>query len=96
MRCAPSTRNKRRLDLTVIGEVAAGRPFDRDIRPGEAAQIFTGGVMPRGADTVVIQEVARRMGNTVTFDRPEASGRNVRPAGLDFKEGAVLLKRAGG
>src|SRR3954452_12330719 len=40
--------------LSVIGEVAAGRPFERAIGPGEAARIFTGGVVPVGADTVVI------------------------------------------
>ena len=83
--------------LKVIGEVAAGRPFEREIGPGEAARIFTGGVMPPGADTVVIQEVTRRDGDTVIISRPEAGGRNVRPAGLDFKAGAVLLaKRAAG
>src|SRR6476620_4026144 len=44
--------------LTVIGEVAAGRPFASRIGPGEAARIFTGGVIPDGADAVVIQEDA--------------------------------------
>ncbi len=38
------------VHLAVVGEVAAGRPFDREIGPGEAARIFTGGVMPRGAN----------------------------------------------
>src|SRR6266478_8495744 len=42
--------------LALIGEVAAGRPFDGTLGMGEAVRIFTGGVMPRGADTVVIQE----------------------------------------
>jgi molybdopterin molybdotransferase len=77
--------------LTVIGEVAAGRPFDRAIGPGEAARIFTGGVLPPGADSVVIQEVTSRDGDKVTIRRGEAKGRHVRPAGLDFKAGAVLL-----
>src|SRR6202795_476302 len=79
--------------LTVIGEIAAGRPFDREIGPGEAARIFTGGVMPRGADTVVIQEVTTRDGNVVAVKKPEAKGRNVRPEGLDFKAGAALLHK---
>src|SRR3954467_3239099 len=42
--------------LKVIGEVAAGRPFDTALRAGEAVRIFTGGVIPQGADAVVIQE----------------------------------------
>jgi molybdopterin molybdotransferase len=79
--------------LTVVGEVAAGRPFDREIGPGEAARIFTGGVMPRGADTVVIQEVTSRDGDVVAIKRPETKGRNVRPEGLDFKAGAILLAK---
>ena len=79
--------------LTVIGEVAAGRPFDREIGPGEAARIFTGGVMPAGADTVVIQEVTSRDGDVVTLKRPAAKSHNVRPEGLDFKAGATLLAK---
>src|ERR1700730_484579 len=42
--------------LKVIGEVAAGRPFDKTVGAGEAARIFTGGVIPEGADAVIIQE----------------------------------------
>jgi molybdopterin molybdotransferase len=79
------------VHLAVVGEVAAGRPFDREIGPGEAARIFTGGVMPRGADTVVIQEITTREGDAVAIKRPEAKGRYVRPQGFDFKAGAVLL-----
>jgi molybdopterin molybdotransferase len=77
--------------LTVIGEVAAGRPFDRAIGPGEAARIFTGGVIPDGADAVVIQEDTIADGNTITITEAAAPGRNVRPAGVDFSEGDVLL-----
>jgi molybdopterin molybdotransferase len=79
--------------LTVVGEVAAGRVLDREIGPGEAARIFTGGMLPRGADTVVIQENTTRHGDVVTIERPAPKGRNVRPRGLDFTAGAVLLAR---
>jgi molybdopterin molybdotransferase len=79
--------------LAVVGEVAAGRPFDREIGPGEAARIFTGGVMPRGSDTVVIQEVTTRDGDLVAVKRSESKGRNVRPEGLDFKAGTALLAK---
>ena len=44
--------------LKIIGEVAAGRPFARALGSGEAARIFTGGVLPRGADTIVQYLVA--------------------------------------
>jgi molybdopterin molybdotransferase len=77
--------------LKVIGEVAAGRPFDRAIGPGEAARIFTGGVIPDGADAVVIQEDTIADGNSITITEAAAPGRNVRVAGVDFREGDVLL-----
>lgn len=79
--------------LKVIGEVAAGRPFAGEIKPGEALRIFTGGVMPRGADTVVIQEVTVRDGDRVSINAPASLGQHVRKKGLDFNEGDVLLAR---
>jgi molybdopterin molybdotransferase len=77
--------------LNVIGEVAAGRPFVRTVGPGEAARIFTGGVMPDGADTVVIQEHTQRSGAYVEVEKPSAKGRHIRVRGLDFTEGDALL-----
>jgi molybdopterin molybdotransferase len=79
--------------LTVIGEVAAGHPFDGTVGKGQAARIFTGGVMPEGSDTVVIQELATRDGDKVTFQKATAKGRNVRNAGIDFTKGQVLLAK---
>ncbi|RAI42427.1 gephyrin-like molybdotransferase Glp [Rhodoplanes roseus] len=79
--------------LTVIGEVPAGRPFDGTVGPGEAARIFTGGVMPAGADTVVVQENATRDGDTVVFGAASLPGRHVRRKGRDFAAGSVLLHR---
>jgi molybdopterin molybdotransferase len=79
--------------LKVIGEVAAGRPFAAAIGPGEAARIFTGGVLPQGADAVVVQEVAQREGDFVSFEKPTSKGRNVRPLGLDFRSGDRLLAK---
>jgi molybdopterin molybdotransferase len=79
--------------LKVIGEVAAGHPFDGRVGPGQAARIFTGGVLPPGADTIVIQENTTRDGDTVVVTTPSAKGRHIRVAGLDFKPGAVLLSK---
>ena len=66
------------VTLKLIGEVAAGHPFEGEVKAGQAARIFTGGVMPAGADTVVIQELTAREGDTVTIQKPTAKGRNVR------------------
>ncbi|HVZ53631.1 MAG TPA: gephyrin-like molybdotransferase Glp [Pseudolabrys sp.] len=78
--------------LQLIGEVAAGHPFDGTVKAGEAARIFTGGVMPAGADTVVIQELTARDGDTVVIQKVTARGRNVRGEGIDFTQGEVLLR----
>jgi molybdopterin molybdotransferase len=78
--------------LRVIGEVAAGRPFDRALGPGETARIFTGGVVPEGADAVVIQEDTLVDGDTITITEAAIPGRHIRPAGVDFREGDVLLR----
>ena len=51
----------------VIGEVAAGRPFDRAVGAGEAVRIFTGGVIPEGADAIVIQEDTEVDGGDITI-----------------------------
>ena len=78
--------------LAVIGEAAAGRPWDRPLQAGEAVRIFTGGVVPPGADTVVIQENTRRDGDIITIDQTAERGRNIRRRGIDFSEGDVLLE----
>src|SRR5271168_215248 len=77
--------------LKIIGEVAAGRPFAHPVGQGEAARIFTGGVLPEGADAVVIQEHAKRDGDLVTIEKPSPKGRHIRAQGLDFKAGDAML-----
>ena len=79
--------------LTVVGEVAAGRPFAGTVGAGEAVRIFTGGVIPDGADAVVIQEDTIADGKSVTIKEAAIAGRHIRPAGVDFREGDVLLRK---
>jgi molybdopterin molybdotransferase len=89
VRAADATLGAR---LRVIGEIAAGRPFDRALAAGEALRIFTGGVVPDGADAIVIQEDAARDGDVVTVNEAAATGKHIRPAGVDFAKGDVLLR----
>ena len=77
--------------LTVIGESAAGRGFSGQCQPGTAIRISTGAAVPDGADTVVIQEEVRREGNQVEV-HAAALNRNIRPRGLDFASGTMLLE----
>ena len=79
--------------LKVIGEVAAGRPFETALGAGEAVRIFTGGVIPEGADAVVIQEDTIAEGGSVTISEAARPGRHIRPAGIDFRQGDVLLAK---
>jgi molybdopterin molybdotransferase len=79
------------VTLRVVGEVAAGHPFEDTVGPGEAARIFTGGVLPPGTDAVVIQEQTTRQGDAVVVTASADKGRHVRVEGLDFERGAVLL-----
>ena len=75
----------------VIGEVAAGRPFDQQVGTGQAVRIFTGGVIPDGADAVIIQEDTVVDGHNIDITEAAVAGRHIRPAGVDFRKGDVLL-----
>ncbi len=78
--------------LKIIGEVAAGHPFPGAVGAGETARIFTGGVLPPGADTIVIQENTVREGDAVLVNAGAGKGKHVRIAGLDFARGDVPLR----
>ncbi|HET9149388.1 MAG TPA: gephyrin-like molybdotransferase Glp [Alphaproteobacteria bacterium] len=79
--------------LKVVGEAPAGGAYGAALKAGEAVRILTGGPVPDGADTVVIQEDTDRDGATLTVKETTKPGANVRAKGLDFKEGDVLLKK---
>ncbi len=77
--------------LRLIGQAAAGHAFDGSLGAGEAVRIFTGGPVPEGADTVVMQENATLDGETVTVNEGAEKGTAVRKAGQDFTEEDRLL-----
>ena len=79
--------------LTEIGTSFAGKPFGGPVGPGQCVRIMTGGVVPEGADTVVMQERAKANGKSVTFAAGQKSGQNVREAGEDLRAGSVALRR---
>ncbi|NBO20750.1 MAG: molybdopterin molybdenumtransferase MoeA, partial [Rhodobacteraceae bacterium] len=74
----------------VVGEAGAGHAFAGDIGPGQAARIFTGAPLPRGATHVVIQEDVQADGPMITLRDNLSAGTNVRPRGQDFAAGARL------
>lgn len=80
------------LTLRIVAEIPAGHPWSGTLNAGDAARIFTGAPLPEGADTVVIQENARREGAQVHLLALPAPGKNIRAAGLDFCAGAIVAK----
>ncbi len=77
--------------LSVVDRIAAGRPADRPLGPGEAMGIATGGVVPEGADAVVpIEEVADRE-SEVEVPAAVDKGSNIRAVGKDIEHGEELV-----
>ena len=86
-------QSDRENNLTVIGESRAGVPFEGNLNPNEAVRIFTGALIPSGADQVEIQENAKvNKDGTVSFPFPRSNRIYIRPAGADFKTGDVLFR----
>ncbi len=75
----------------VIGEAAAGRPFEGRVGAGECVRIFTGAPVPEGADRVIMQEQATRRGDLVTLARQLDPRPFIRPPGADFRAGQDLI-----
>ena len=79
--------------LEEVGASFAGKPFMGVVKAGQCVRIMTGGVVPEGADTVVMQERAKASGRSITFAGGNKTGQNVREAGEDLKAGSVALRR---
>ena len=77
----------------VVGRSAAGHPAERTVRQGEAVRIFTGAVLPDGANAIVLQEDVVRRGDFVETSAPTQVGDHVRYRGQDIRRGAVLCRR---
>jgi molybdopterin molybdotransferase len=78
--------------LKIIGASNAGHAFKGRLRPGTAVRILTGAPVPKGADTVVIQENTERSNDSLRVLNETPKGKNIRRAGLDFAKGAMLVK----
>ena len=78
--------------LQVIGKSLAGHPYPGELGPGQAVRITTGAAIPRGADTVVMQEYADLEGDTLTFTQACKVGQFIRAAGSDTQADALLLE----
>ncbi|HEY1412003.1 MAG TPA: gephyrin-like molybdotransferase Glp [Rhodopila sp.] len=88
LRAADGTLDAR---LTVIGAAPAGHPFGGRVGPGEAVRLFTGSVVPDGADSILLQEDATRNGDSVQVKEAVTEGRHIRRAGQDFAAGDMVI-----
>ncbi|MCM1985206.1 molybdopterin molybdotransferase MoeA [Lyngbya confervoides] len=78
--------------LQVVMEIPAGVAPDRSLASGQAARIFTGAMLPQGADTIVMQEDTQRTGNQVQILRRPQPGAFVRRRGSYYQAGSPLLE----
>src|SRR5687767_45619 len=81
------------VTLGVAGSSFAGVPYQGNLKPGECVRIMTGGVVPAGADTIVMQEHVKAAKEQVTIGKGHKKGQNLRKAGEDLATGQVALKR---
>jgi molybdopterin molybdotransferase len=80
------------VELELAGEVRAGQPLgDARVEPGRALRIFTGGIVPPGADAVVMVEHTEERGSTVRFFRKPGPGQHIRRRGEEIAEGQLVL-----
>ena len=80
-------------ELRVIGTSWAGTPFKEKVESGNCVRIMTGGILPSGTDTIIIQEQVERKDDLITIDNLTRTGDNVRQAGEDIALGEVVLHK---
>jgi molybdopterin molybdotransferase len=76
--------------FTVIGEAGAGHGFAGTLAPDQAVRIFTGAPLPKGAETIAIQEDVTASSTGITLTVPARPGANIRKRGQDFAQGDTL------
>jgi molybdopterin molybdotransferase len=76
----------------VVDEAPAGRPAQKKVGEGEAVKIFTGGLIPEGADAVVMVEGTSGWGEEFELRKAAGPGNNLRGAGEDVREGDLILR----
>jgi molybdopterin molybdotransferase len=78
--------------LTIAGRAAAGHPLEPPLPRGSAARVFTGALMPRGPDTVIMQEDCETTGAQIRIRPGIRRGANRRLAGEDVRRGTIVLR----
>ena len=79
--------------IKIVGSAFAGKPFAGSIQAGECVKIMTGAVIPKNADTVVMQEKIAIKSDCITLLEAPQQGANVRLAGEDLSIGQLVLAK---
>ncbi|HHZ69103.1 MAG TPA: molybdopterin molybdotransferase MoeA [Methylococcaceae bacterium] len=79
------------FQLTCCGTSWAGKPYPKTLSPNQCIRIFTGAVLPQGADSIIIQELVSVQETTITFPANPTLYDNIRFSGEDYKKGDLLL-----
>ena len=82
---------KQRFDI--IGMAKAGHPFLNKISKNQTVEIYTGAIMPKGLDCVVMHENTERIDNHILIKKVPKKGLNVRPAGENVKINEIIIKK---
>ncbi len=79
--------------LQVTQEIPASHWPEQEVKPGEAARIFTGAPVPPGSDAVELQENIRRDGDTIYLEKPVPADKSLRHQGSNAQQGEVILPK---
>jgi molybdopterin molybdotransferase len=82
-----------KVTLKMTGSSFAGVPFKGKVSAGETVRIMTGGVVPAGADTIVMQEHVEAGDGQITIGGGHKQGQHLRRAGEDLQRGQPALRR---
>jgi len=84
---------KKETALKLAGRITAGQNFNKKIKTGEIARIFTGAKVPEGADTVIMQEDCYTTDNQIVLKPGIFKGANIRKKGEDIKYGKKIISK---
>ena len=84
---------KKETALKLAGRITAGQNFNKKIKTGEIARIFTGAKVPEGADTVIMQEDCYTTDNQIVLKPGIFKGANIRKKGEDIRYGKKIISK---
>ena len=82
-----------KTEISVIGVAKAGHPFTKKILTGQAVEIYTGAIMPKGIDTIVMHEKCERINHKVKIKEHIKTNQNMRPIGENLKKGESVVNK---